>query len=313
VVLVLESAETAAARGARVLATADAFLDAAMTGIPRSAMPGRRPGSSRGSCPPCRPRAGGHAVIRPRPRPPRVPSPRRRHHRRRPAHAHRAAFRRVRPGTAGRHLGRGPDFRLPRAGFPVALACEVPTAALALPEALATQMHGLDDRKGMLALAAALAAVADAPGALSPGAALIYGTGLSSVSLRELEEDCLPFLDAPVAFDYPRFGLDQASGQPAGATRRHAVERPMDLLRSTWDSTGRAFAPLQRLRRRGSRHRPCRRTSCVGVRSRSPWSAPPTRWFIRSGFCPSSCSGRPHRTPIRSSRRGHSTNIATAS
>jgi 3-oxoacyl-[acyl-carrier-protein] synthase II len=118
----------------------------------------------------------------------------------------------------------------PRAGFPVQLACEVPDFdAESLPEPLAAQMRGLDDRKGELAIAAALAAVADFGEALPSGAALIYGTGLSSVSLRELEEDCLPFLDADGRFDYAKFGRSPASASPQ-APRRHAVERPMDLV-----------------------------------------------------------------------------------
>jgi 3-oxoacyl-[acyl-carrier-protein] synthase II len=123
-----------------------------------------------------------------------------------------------------------PIQAFPRAGFPVQLACEVPDFDPdALPEALAAQMRGLHDRKGELAIAAALAAVADFGEALPPGAALIYGTGLSSVSLRELEEDCLPFLDAAGRFDYARFGLARPPVSPQ-APRRHAVERPIDLV-----------------------------------------------------------------------------------
>lgn len=123
----------------------------------------------------------------------------------------------------------GPIGAFPREGFPVSLACEVPRNAAALPEALAQKMRGLDDRKGELALAAALAAVSDATGALSPDAAIVYGTGLSSVSLAELEEDCLPFLNEAGAYDYARFGAAPPPANPQ-APRRHAVERPMELL-----------------------------------------------------------------------------------
>jgi 3-oxoacyl-[acyl-carrier-protein] synthase II len=123
-----------------------------------------------------------------------------------------------------------PIRAFPRAGFPVQLACEVPHFdAESLPEALAAQMRGLDDRKGELAIAAALAAIADFGEALPKTAALLYGTGLSSVSLRELEEDCLPFLNAEGRFDYAKFGGASAPASPQ-APRRHAVERPMDLV-----------------------------------------------------------------------------------
>lgn len=230
VVLVLESAETAAARGARVLATADAFLERGDDRHPPFGDAGAA------SWLVTRVLSGLAApALADTPSSDRAPARRGSHRRavaitgvglRTPIGQHFDAFARaLLDGTSAV----APISAFPRAGFPVALACEVPTAALALPEALATQMHGLDDRKGMLALAAALAAVADAPGALSPEAAIVYGTGLSSVSLAELEEDCLPFLDAAGAYDYPRFGLTPARENPQ-APRRHAVERPMDLL-----------------------------------------------------------------------------------
>jgi 3-oxoacyl-(acyl-carrier-protein) synthase len=125
--------------------------------------------------------------------------------------------------------------------FPTRLACEIETstAALlaALPEALHVSVAGLDDRKGALALAAALDAVVSRGRPLPTDTAIAYGTGLSSVSLRELSEDCLPFLGDDGRFDYAAFaraGL-RASAQ---APRRHAVTAPLRALRRHLDVTG---------------------------------------------------------------------------
>ena len=123
-----------------------------------------------------------------------------------------------------------PITAFPREGFPVQLACEVAGLDTALlPGGLAAALSGLDDRKGELALTAALAALVDHGESLPADAALIYGTGLSSVSLVELEEDCLPFLTDAGRYDYARFGAAAVRSNPQ-APRRHEVERPMALL-----------------------------------------------------------------------------------
>ncbi|MEZ4475156.1 MAG: beta-ketoacyl synthase N-terminal-like domain-containing protein [bacterium] len=112
-------------------------------------------------------------------------------------------------------------------GFPVRLACEVVDAP-PLPDQLAAAFAGLDDRKGELAAGAALAAVAD-HGGLPAGAGLIYATGLSSVSVAEIDQDSLPFLKENGEFDYAAFAAAPPAPRPQ-APARHLVSRPADLI-----------------------------------------------------------------------------------
>lgn len=109
--------------------------------------------------------------------------------------------------------------------FPVANACEV---AGFDPAGLPAAVLGLDDRKSELAVAAALRAVAD-HGVLPNDAAVVYATGLSSVSLTELHEDCAPFVTSG-AFDFAAFAA--AEGDRRQAPWRHQVDRPIGILRA---------------------------------------------------------------------------------
>ena len=126
----------------------------------------------------------------------------------------------------------GPIRAFDASAFPTRLACEISDHDLEhLPPELAEAFRGLDDRKGELALAAALDALRDHGEALPAGAALTYGTGLSSVSRRELCADALPYVDAAGRFDYERFA-SHPPARPHQAPRRHDVDRPMALLRA---------------------------------------------------------------------------------
>lgn len=129
--------------------------------------------------------------------------------------------------------GTGPIRAFDARRFPVKNACEVPDFAPArrLPPTLAAATGGLDDRKVELALAAALDAVAD-HGDLDPSAGVAYATGLSSVSVTELEQDYAPFLDAEANVDWRRFGREQARARDTQSPRRHLVDRPVALLRT---------------------------------------------------------------------------------
>ncbi len=120
--------------------------------------------------------------------------------------------------------------------FPVRNACEVANFALDVPDALRAAIEGLDDRKAELALSAAMAAVQDF-GGLPAEAGLVYATGLSSVSVTELSQDCAPFITAEGAFDYAAFGAAPTPGRQQ-APLRHQVDRPLHLLREHLGLTG---------------------------------------------------------------------------
>ncbi|MGK0359868.1 MAG: 3-oxoacyl-[acyl-carrier-protein] synthase II, partial [Bradymonadia bacterium] len=107
----------------------------------------------------------------------------------------------------------------------------------ALPPALAAALAGLDDRKAQFAVGAALDAVADhgatPDGAGLLGSGLIYATGLSSVSVRELEQDSLPYVRDAKTFDYVGFAAAQPlTGQPL--TGQHPAEQPADRAQAPW-------------------------------------------------------------------------------
>ena len=119
--------------------------------------------------------------------------------------------------------------------FPVRNACEVEGFDLeTLPDELAAAVRGLDDRKSALALAAAARAVADR-GGVPAEAAVVYATGLSSVSIAELHQDCAPFVGAG-PFDYAACAA--AEGGQRQAPWRHQVDRPVDILRRHFGLSG---------------------------------------------------------------------------
>lgn len=124
-------------------------------------------------------------------------------------------------------------------GFPAKVACEVRGDHLSLPDPLAEAMAGLDARMGELALSAALSAVAH-HGALPPESAVVYATGLSSVSCGELVQDYMPWLDDDGRLDHDAMGAHPwQPGTPRPQSPwRHLVDRPARLLRSHLGLTG---------------------------------------------------------------------------
>ncbi|MCA9539003.1 MAG: hypothetical protein KC620_08940, partial [Myxococcales bacterium] len=135
------------------------------------------------------------------------------------------------PALLAGKCGTGPIQAFDAPGFPVKNACEIRdfSAEARLPAELHAAVAGLDDRKAELALAAAIDAVRS-HGAFDPAAGVAYGTGLSSVSVRELEQDYLPFLTADGALDFAAFGRGPHPKRPQSPWR-HLVDRPVDLLR----------------------------------------------------------------------------------
>ncbi|MFN3201745.1 MAG: beta-ketoacyl synthase N-terminal-like domain-containing protein [Bradymonadia bacterium] len=118
--------------------------------------------------------------------------------------------------------------------FPVKVACEV-DGPLTLPDPLEAAMAGLEDRKGELALTAALDAVASV-GGLPVDAGLVYATGLSSATATELNQDYAPWLRDGV-LDLKGLGAHRFSERPQSPWR-HRVDRPARLLRTHLGLTG---------------------------------------------------------------------------
>jgi len=252
IVLVLERADAAAARGARVLATLEVeALDAEVDrGAPRATLHGIHCGAADAvlrlvaDCIDQRHGAAGGLTLRAfvaqsnapavhvrRPAPPRV--------------AITAVGLRTPLGYSLEELGPrllsgecavAPICAFDASVFPTRLACEVQasteTLLASLPEPLRAAFEGLDDRKSALGLAAAMDAFAGVDRTGRHPAHISYGTGLSSVTLGELEEDFMPFLSASGAFDYEAF--ERAGLRPESrAPRRHAVTRaPRGLQRA---------------------------------------------------------------------------------
>lgn len=102
-----------------------------------------------------------------------------------------------------------------------------------MPEALRNSLSVVNERSAKFAVSAALEALRDAELTDTPDS-LIYGTGLSSVSIQELTQDCLPYLKAgssQLKFDeviVERRGINFVS------PHRHRMTLPLEILQSHW-------------------------------------------------------------------------------
>lgn len=133
-------------------------------------------------------------------------------------------------GRCGTDLIRRFDARR----FPVKVACEVQDEG-DLPRALAAAMAGLEDRKGELALLAALDA-ASRGGPLPAETAVLYATGLSSATATELNQDYVHALDGAGGLDFAALG--PRAGVRYQSPWRHLVDRPARLIRRHLGLTG---------------------------------------------------------------------------
>ena len=137
--------------------------------------------------------------------------------------------------------GGGPITLFDSSGFPTQIACEVdgfdPQAPFAtLMErvpALHTAVMPRQDRKTAFGLAAALGCVEQsgiAPEALTgEPCALHVGTGLSSVTVEQLEADMMPFLDERGRYDQAAFG-EHALWRPSPSPWRHITSEANRLI-----------------------------------------------------------------------------------
>ena len=120
----------------------------------------------------------------------------------------------------------GPLEAFPRTSLGPALTAEI-------REEVPERPDFADDRKSVLALEAARDAVAHAGLSPPPRTGVWLGTGLSSCTPRELEEDAFPYLDGRGGFDEPGVIGDVARDRVA--PRRHLPER---ATRAVADSFG---------------------------------------------------------------------------
>ena len=94
--------------------------------------------------------------------------------------------------------------------------------------------HFIDDRKSLLGLYAAEQALQDA-GYPRGRRAIFMGTGLSSITPEQLEEDLYPFI-VNAKFDRAAMALDLANTKSAPA--RHQPNRLVDFLKQKYEATG---------------------------------------------------------------------------
>ena len=116
--------------------------------------------------------------------------------------------------------------------FSVRNACEVSGEDYwgAIPEHHHEHLRRLNERSVSQAMGAAYKALIDAKSPSHIGQ-IVYGTGLSSVSIRELRQDCIPYL-APQTLEmkYGDVRVYGTSPHEFVSPLRHDMSHPLDLL-----------------------------------------------------------------------------------
>ena len=134
----------------------------------------------------------------------------------------------------------GPIQAFNAQNFPVKNACESTLPNLDDmdgPFELKRALSGISDRKSEFALYAALSAISNYGESLGENVGFLYGTGLSSISPRELEEDFFPFFDDEGNFDYDALARTSRHAHHQ-SPRRHEVGRIAQEIASTHGFTG---------------------------------------------------------------------------
>lgn len=133
--------------------------------------------------------------------------------------------------------------------FPTSIAAQVPLAErIALrSDALLQPWIDADDWKSVFGIAAAARALEDAawPRRRPPAnrIAVVLGTGLSSLSRSELEEDFLPFLDTETrTLDLAHFGRSVLSRSKPASPKRHLTDEVNRAVCRLADAGGRSLS-----------------------------------------------------------------------
>ena len=119
--------------------------------------------------------------------------------------------------------------------FAVRNACEVQSDEwwTRIPASIRTQLAAVNERSASFAVSAALSAIEDARLHDTPDI-LIYGTGLSSVSIPELNQDCLPYLISEKPYlDFGQVVVNSKTTQFV-SPHRHRMSLPLEILCNHW-------------------------------------------------------------------------------
>ena len=122
--------------------------------------------------------------------------------------------------------------------FVVKNACEVQDDNWwsRLPPQLRSKLETVNERSANFAVSAALEALRDAQFSEVPDA-ILYGTGLSSVSVEELAQDCLPYLTgATPALDFENVRVFDDQTEFV-SPHRHRMTLPLEILLQEWGAT----------------------------------------------------------------------------
>lgn len=129
----------------------------------------------------------------------------------------------------------GPIAQFNAEHFSVANACEVRSNAWwkRLPESVKQELSCVNERSASFAVSAALSAMNDAK-LDTPPDMLVYGTGLSSVSIPELNQDCIPYLQSEKPhLDFSKVQVHSDSTQFV-SPHRHRMSLPLEVLCKYW-------------------------------------------------------------------------------
>ncbi len=129
----------------------------------------------------------------------------------------------------------GPITHFDAEKFAVRNACEVQSEDwwTRLPPSIRAELATVSERSASFAVSAALSALQDAAIDSTPDI-LVYGTGLSSVSIPELNQDCLPYLTTEKPYlDFKRVKVG-AEATHFVSPHRHRMSLPLEILNKHW-------------------------------------------------------------------------------
>jgi 3-oxoacyl-[acyl-carrier-protein] synthase II len=132
----------------------------------------------------------------------------------------------------------GPIGQFNAEHFSVPNACEVRSNLWwnRMPESVKQQLSSVNERSASFAVSAAMSAMEDSK-LDAPPEIVVYGTGLSSVSIPELNQDCIPYLKAEKPYlDFRGVEVHSKSAQFV-SPHRHRMSLPLEVLCKHWSQS----------------------------------------------------------------------------